>query len=214
MKFPLDMKLPFELPIAFGAFAHEIRSDTKKLMLSWRDFAGITASLACAIHCAAMPLVIAYLPAMGLTWMVGEGFHQAMAVLCIMIALAAFVPGWRKHRRPSPVMFGMTGLALLMMAAFMMEPCCPPAQAATPGGDAAVCQHCDSCKTECASTEETTLLSAGMIAPIVPWVTPLGGMLLVIAHLLNHRFACRCCRREKARTVTGIRSIFSTSQSP
>ncbi len=208
------MKLPPQSSMAVGAFAHEIRSDTKKLMLSWRDFAGITASLACAIHCAAMPLVIGYLPALGLTWMLGEGFHQGMAVVCIVIALAAFVPGWRKHRRPSPVMFGMTGLALIMMAAFMMEPCCPPAQAATPGGDAAVCQHCDSCKTECASTEQTTFLSAGMIAPIVPWVTPLGGMLLVIAHLLNHRFACRCCRREQACTENEPLPKFSVSQLP
>ena len=47
----------------------------------WTDFAGIAASLGCAIHCAAMPFVIGYLPNLGLTWMAREGFHQWTAVV-------------------------------------------------------------------------------------------------------------------------------------
>ena len=31
---------------------------------SWADRAGMIASIGCAIHCAAMPLVLAYLPAL------------------------------------------------------------------------------------------------------------------------------------------------------
>ena len=170
-------------------------------MLSWRDFAGVTASLACAIHCAAMPLVIAYLPALGLSWMAEEGFHQAMAGLCIAIALAAFVPGWRKHRRPSPVLLGAVGLAFLMGAAFIMEPCCPTADAsslscatacksAIASETVASFQDCSACGPGCSVAGDATSVST---ATLTPWITPLGGLLLVVAHLLNHRFGCYCC---------------------
>jgi len=195
------VKIPFGSPLVFNTLAHEVRADAKKAMLSWRDFAGVTASLACAIHCAAMPLVVAYLSALGLSWMAEEGFHQAMAVLCIAIALAAFVPGWRKHRRPSPVLLGAVGLAFLMAAAFIMEPCCPTADAATlscataceaetANVTAVACQDCSECQAGCSAAGDATGLST---ATLTPWITPLGGLLLVVAHLLNHRFGCSCC---------------------
>ncbi|MEM6364443.1 MAG: MerC domain-containing protein, partial [Planctomycetota bacterium] len=52
----------------------------------WKDFVGVVASIACAIHCAAMPFVIAYLPAMGLSFLADEAFHKWMAVACFAIA--------------------------------------------------------------------------------------------------------------------------------
>ena len=39
------------------------------------DWTGMVASIGCAIHCAAMPHVLAYLPALGLTWLADEGFY-------------------------------------------------------------------------------------------------------------------------------------------
>ena len=64
---------------------------------AWQDSIGIVASVGCAIHCAAMPFVIAYLPALGLSFLADEAFHQWMALFCFLIAIAAFVPGIRKH---------------------------------------------------------------------------------------------------------------------
>ena len=176
------MKFSIKSPGAMFALPTEFHADARKLMVSWRDFAGVTASLACAVHCAAMPLVIAYLPAVGLSWMAEEGFHKWMAAICIVLALAAFIPGWRKHRRFSPVLWGVAGLALLMSAAFILEPL------------GLGCAHCASCHTACETSGQSTFLSATMISP---WITPIGGLLLVIAHLLNHRFACLCCQGEQ-----------------
>ncbi|MEC8338833.1 MAG: MerC domain-containing protein [Planctomycetota bacterium] len=176
------MKFSIKSPGAMFALPNEFHADAKKLVVSWRDFAGVTASLACAVHCAAMPLVIAYLPALGLSWMAEEGFHKWMAAICIVLALGAFIPGWRKHRRVSPVLWGFAGLALLMSAAFVLEPF------------GLGCANCASCHTACETTEQSTFLGAAMIAP---WITPIGGLLLVVAHLLNHRFACLCCRGEQ-----------------
>ena len=62
-------------------------------MSTWRDSLGIIASVGCAIHCAAMPFVIAYLPALGLSFLADEAFHKWMALACFLIAIAAFVPG-------------------------------------------------------------------------------------------------------------------------
>ena len=43
---------------------------------AWADWAGMIASIGCAIHCAAMPLVLAYLPTLGLSWLADEVFHK------------------------------------------------------------------------------------------------------------------------------------------
>ena len=65
---------------------------------SWRDWLGVVASVGCAIHCAAMPFVFAYLPALGLSFLADEAFHKWMALVCFLIAIVAFVPGIRKHK--------------------------------------------------------------------------------------------------------------------
>ncbi|MEZ6100979.1 MAG: MerC domain-containing protein [Pirellulaceae bacterium] len=80
---------------------------------TWADRAGMVASIGCAIHCAAMPLVLAYLPALGLTWLSDEGFHKWMAAICFGLAAAAFVPGWRKHRSFLPAIWGATVVGAL-----------------------------------------------------------------------------------------------------
>lgn len=93
---------------------------------AWTDWCGIVVSVACAIHCAAMPLVIASLPAMGLTFLADASFHKVMAVACSLLAGAAFVPGWRRHRRLLPIGVAAVGLLLITTAAFAVEAdCCP-----------------------------------------------------------------------------------------
>ncbi|MEL6110182.1 MAG: MerC domain-containing protein [Planctomycetota bacterium] len=99
---------------------------TGRSLSSWGDWIGMVASIGCAVHCAAMPFVIAFLPALGLSFLADEAFHQWMAVVCFAIALAAFVPGFRKHRRVLPAAIGTVGLSLICTAAFgMAGECCP-----------------------------------------------------------------------------------------
>lgn len=186
----------------------------------------MAASIGCAIHCAAMPLVIASLPAWGLSFLADEAFHQWMAVVCIALALAAFVPGWQRHRRLWPVAIGGVGLALICGAAFgLAGDCCPscPSEAALTGAAAAVSPGCGEGCCESASGHDSGAVSqvpaaqqstptwAGLAPPpltafltrMAPWLTPLGGLFLVAAHLLNHRFGCLpgCCERLPTATV-------------
>ena len=97
---------------------------------SWKDFLGIAASTGCAIHCAAMPIVIGYLPLLGLEFLADETFHQWMVLICFVIAIAAFVPGWRNHGRLLPATLGIVGLCIIAATAFFIpDTCC-----ATDGG--------------------------------------------------------------------------------
>ena len=100
----------------------------KSVWMTWADWTGLAASIACGIHCAAMPLLLSYLPSFGLSWLAHEGFHQWMTVLCFIFAASAFVPGWRKHKSLVPAFSGVIGITLLSLSAFVFgDECCAAA---------------------------------------------------------------------------------------
>ncbi len=182
---------------------------------TWRDWMGIVASVGCAIHCAAMPFVIAYLPAWGLSFLADESFHKWMALICFLIATAAFVPGIRKHGNWLPISIGAFGLVFITFAAFgLAGECCPACEEkkSSPQSESVVatsgcenCEHCEECQqTESAhSSEDASLVGVASdveteknwLSRLAPWITPFGGLLLVSAHLLNRRmgYLCSCC---------------------
>ncbi|MEM9352304.1 MAG: MerC domain-containing protein [Planctomycetota bacterium] len=162
----------------------------------WADRAGLVASVACAIHCAAMPLVIGYLPMLGLSWLADESFHKVMALVCFGLAALAFLPGWRRHGSLAPVLVGSTGVVLLAVAAFGLEcdGCATCSETSLAAAEEPVCSATDC--AHCAEAEPETVGEAaavGSIAWFTPLVTPLGGVLLVAGHLTNHRKSCACC---------------------
>ena len=175
---------------------------------SWRDSLGIVASVGCAIHCAAMPFVIAYLPALGLSFLADEAFHKWMALACFLIAIAAFVPGIRKHGNWIPVSIAAFGLAFITYAAFgLAGECCPSCNAAPlasvseDAADAACveCADCEQCDSLAVTEVNGTVIedansasSKSLLSSLAPWITPFGGLLLVSAHLMNRRYGCLC----------------------
>lgn len=169
----------------------------------WTDWVGVAASVACAIHCAAMPFVVALLPMMGLSFLADESFHQVMVVVCSVLAAAAFIPGLRRHRRLLPMGVASVGLMLIATAAFALEgECCvacdteAPTLAiseATDECEEACCEHCavESQTADAADAPaQASIVSA--LSPFAFWITPLGGLLLVSAHLTNRKFSCQC----------------------
>jgi hypothetical protein len=100
----------------------------KSVWMTWADWTGLAASIACGIHCAAMPLLLSYLPSFGLSWLAHEGFHQWMTGVCFIFAASAFVPGWRKHKSLVPAFSGVIGITLLSLSAFVFgDECCAAA---------------------------------------------------------------------------------------
>lgn len=199
---------------------------------AYRDFLGITASVACAIHCAAMPFIIGFLPLLGLSFLADPAFHKWMVGICLLLALVAFMPGWRRHRRLRPAFIGFAGLFLISLAAFAgpddccptpcgdssgplkqaavvpivlldqedcSSGCCPPVPQAVVASMAVVSEPApDSMGADCtvsccppdAVVEEP--FTAGMVRWMWLLMTPLGGLVLVAAHLCNHRSSCHC----------------------
>jgi MerC mercury resistance protein len=80
------------------------------------DRAGMSASLACAMHCAILPLVLMALPALGLAWFGSAWIDGTMVLLAAAIAIRAHRRGIALHRRCLPVGVALMGLLLIMIA--------------------------------------------------------------------------------------------------
>ena len=80
------------------------------------DALGIAASLACAIHCAILPLILTSLPILGINIIGNMGFEYFMIFLAMLIGFYSLWHGYRLHHRsllPS-ALFGM-GIVLLFL---------------------------------------------------------------------------------------------------
>ena len=82
----------------------------------WTDVIGVVASIACAIHCAAMPFIVGFLPAMGLSFLADDSFHKVMVGVCSLLAASAFIPGLRRHGRLLPIVVASVGLGMISIA--------------------------------------------------------------------------------------------------
>lgn len=82
--------------------------------INW-DALGIATSLACAIHCAVLPLLLTSLPIFGINIIENVPFEYLMIFLAFLIGAISLYHGYKKHHhRSGPfLMFGL-GIALLL----------------------------------------------------------------------------------------------------
>ncbi len=80
------------------------------------DRIGVIASILCAIHCAATPIVLLVLPAFGKVW-THPASHWIMASLVIPLAAFMVVMGFRKHRRKWIIASGGLGILFVLLGA-------------------------------------------------------------------------------------------------
>jgi hypothetical protein len=85
------------------------------------DRAGMSASLACAVHCALLPLALAALPALGLAWLDSPRVDWSMVVLALGIALSAHRGGYRLHRRCLPAGVALAGIVIIVTAMCLLK---------------------------------------------------------------------------------------------
>lgn len=72
------------------------------------------ASSLCALHCAALPFVLALLPLVGLQFLAGRAFERGFVIGAATLATVVLLGGWRRHRRLVPWMLALPGLLLLL----------------------------------------------------------------------------------------------------
>lgn len=88
------------------------------LKLNW-DGLGIITSLACAIHCAILPLVVTSLPLFGINIIHNLFFEWAMIGLAFAVGIYSLLHGYQKHHRSMlPLLVFFAGFLFLVTKQF------------------------------------------------------------------------------------------------
>ena len=85
------------------------------------DRVGATASFLCAVHCAALPFVLAVLPALGLGFLAEHQFERIFIACASCLAVLALIRGYRRHRVASALFLVVPGLLLLWSGAYVFD---------------------------------------------------------------------------------------------
>lgn len=89
--------------------------------INW-DALGIVASLACAIHCALLPLVFASLPIFGVNVIDNDFFEILMVVVAFLIGMYSLYHGYKKHHHKLlPIIVFSAGFIFLVSKLFFAE---------------------------------------------------------------------------------------------
>jgi len=81
------------------------------------DRIAITLSTICIVHCLAMPLVIAMLPIVAVTFGSDGHFHSLMLWLVVPTSAVGFALGFRVHAKAGIVLTGTVAVAILAIVA-------------------------------------------------------------------------------------------------
>lgn len=85
------------------------------------DKMGAAAALTCAVHCAAMPLVITLLPLFGLTFLADERLEWGLLALSASLGVSSLCLGYREHRSRRALAVLAVGLSLLALGRISEE---------------------------------------------------------------------------------------------
>lgn len=85
--------------------------------VTWRAFdrLGMTLSMACAVHCLVMPVLIPLLPLLASSFLTGETTESVILTATLLIAAPTLFRGYLKHRKfrvPAIFLLGLLFLAL------------------------------------------------------------------------------------------------------
>jgi MerC mercury resistance protein len=83
------------------------------LKINW-DALGVGTSVACAVHCAVLPVLLSNLPVLGINIINNNKFEYFMIFLAFTIGAYTLSHGYRKHhQRPVPLLLFAAGMLLL-----------------------------------------------------------------------------------------------------
>ncbi|HSU51936.1 MAG TPA: MerC domain-containing protein [Segetibacter sp.] len=89
--------------------------------VNW-DALGITASVACAIHCALLPLFFTSLPIFGINIIQNILFEVVMVFVAFIIGTYSLYHGFRKHHHSFlPLMVFAVGFVFLILKLFLVQ---------------------------------------------------------------------------------------------
>jgi len=160
----------------------------------WCDILGVLASLACAVHCLIGAVAVSAASVAGLSCGGASGLvHRGFALVCIVCGFGAFVPGYYQHRQGLPLIFGAVGLLVVVISAAVTTDLC--GQGCSLFQSAAVAPGPATADAVLASEDS---LASPQLAMDGPFLTTIGGLLLIIGHVLNRL----CCNGSRGGTQT------------
>jgi len=90
-----------------------------KFKINWDAF-GIAASVACAIHCAVLPLILSSLPLFGINIIENQGFEFLMIALAFVVGVYSLYQGRKKHHHSYyPMVLFAAGIGLLFIKSLL-----------------------------------------------------------------------------------------------
>lgn len=98
---------------------------SKAARSNWLDTLGIGVSLACLVHCLALPVLIALLPAWSAWLDLPEALHVWLLAFAVPFSLAVLLKGSRTRSR-TPLWFGLAGLAAMAAGLAVADPSIEP----------------------------------------------------------------------------------------
>jgi hypothetical protein len=92
-----------------------------KLQINW-DALGVSATIACAIHCALLPLLLSSLPLFGINILNNIFFETGMILLAMIIGTYSLWHGYRRHHHHNlPLVLFITGILFLLLKQFTVS---------------------------------------------------------------------------------------------
>ena len=85
------------------------------------DKLAIGLSLACVIHCLALPVLLVLLPGIAALQLNNESFHLWMVVAVLPSSIYALTLGCKQHKRYQLLFLGSVGIVLMILALFLGE---------------------------------------------------------------------------------------------
>lgn len=82
------------------------------------DRIGIIASSVCLVHCLLVPIILMAFPFVESQH---NHFHEVLTIFVVVPAFLAFIPGYRKHKNLSVLLFAITGLGFILFTAFFED---------------------------------------------------------------------------------------------
>lgn len=83
------------------------------------DRAGAVAAMLCALHCAFLPFLFAFVPGLSIGLFGSALFESGFTVFASVVGIASLAWGWRRHRRGEAWQRLIPGLCLLWLGAFV-----------------------------------------------------------------------------------------------
>ena len=86
------------------------------------DTFGMTASTLCAIHCAVVPLLLTFVPLLGLGFLADPVFEWGMIILAVLLGVSSiFLAYLRTHHKPLPLILLLAGFAAIILGHLFLK---------------------------------------------------------------------------------------------